>query len=356
MFSRLSLISERFYRRVLLELFIWRLKVEKPKIIELFGDSVVFDNNDAKERQGVKSTYKRIKGYHPLQISWGPYIVDAIFRPGSFHSNHEDEFRQAIKRVVKIIRKRYDEDVPVIILTDSGFFDDKNFTYFEEKLKIHYVCAGKFYEDVKQYLQRYPQDNFSNYKESWDYLEFGNALKSWNKFRRCIYTSQISDEQGQISFEFSRPDTIIYTNIGSDSTLDKKLIEAGGSEYLTAEKIIELNHSRGRSELVHRSEKEFAGGENLPFQRFRMNMVYYFIMLFAHFLYETYKRDVTKDIFPVVSYPNTFRRKLIDFAGKIITTARKNILKITNPVYDSLNIAKLWEIITQHPPPSLATQ
>jgi hypothetical protein len=52
-------------------LFVWRLQIEKPGIIELFIDSVVWDNNDAGKRQGVAPTYKKVKGYQPLEISWG---------------------------------------------------------------------------------------------------------------------------------------------------------------------------------------------------------------------------------------------------------------------------------------------
>jgi hypothetical protein len=32
---------------------------------------------------------------------------------------------------------------------DSGFMSDENFTYFEEVLKVHYVCVGKMYDSIK---------------------------------------------------------------------------------------------------------------------------------------------------------------------------------------------------------------
>ena len=58
---------------------------------------------------------------------------------------------------------------------------------------------------------------------------------------------------------------------------DEKLIQAGGAEYLKAETIIYLNHQRGKSELVHRSFKEFATKEQLPFYQLDMNRAYYYI-------------------------------------------------------------------------------
>ena len=109
----------------MLWLFIWRLHVEKPKFIVLFADTTVLDNNDAEKREGVEPTHKGKKGFKPLQISWGPYVVDSIFRTGSKHCNHGHDLMKAIGRLVKKIREKY-ADVPIIVVTDSAFMDDKN--------------------------------------------------------------------------------------------------------------------------------------------------------------------------------------------------------------------------------------
>jgi len=232
--------------------------------------------------------------------------------------------------------------VPIILLTESGFWDDRNFRFFEERLGIHYVCAGKLYDDIKEYVKKLPVENYKLHNQSWNYVEFGNRLKSWDNFRRCIFTITETEENGQLNFEFARPDTVLYTNIGQNKKLDEKLIQAGGDEYLEAEKIIELNHRRGKGELVHRSEKEFATKEQFPFEKIGMNRAFYYFMIIAHFLYETYKRDVTHDILPSVSYPTTFRRQVIDFAVKVVSTGGKIILKVTQTVYEKLNIQEIW--------------
>ena len=65
-------------------------------------------------------------------------------------------------------------------------------------------------------------------------------------------------------------------------------------------------------------------------------------MIIAHFLYETFKRDVTHDILPSVSYPTTFRRQVIDFAAKVVSTGGEIILKVTQTVYEKLNIQEIW--------------
>jgi methylglyoxal synthase len=69
---------------------------------------------------------------------------------------------------------------------------------------------------------------------------------------------------------------------------------------------------------------------------------YYFLVL-SHFLYEPYKRDIGGEIVPMACYPNTFRRRLIDFAVKIVTTGRKVILKATAGVFEQLHLTTLWE-------------
>lgn len=345
-FNKFVLVGNWVYRRMLLELFMWRLRIEKPNYIILFGDTMVLDNDDALKREGVDPTYKNKKGFQPLQIFWGPYLVDAIFRSGSVHGNHGSDFMKAIGRLTKTIRKRY-KDVPIILLTDSGFMDDQNFRFFEKRLKILYICGGKQYEDLKQYVQQCHPAAFSSYcrhRSAWNYLEFGNQLKSWSTFRRCIFTTLETETDGQMKLDFVKTDTFIYTNIGQDKELTEKLIGAGGEKYLTPENIIHLRHQCGKAELNHRSIKEFHTKEQLPFEKLGMNRAYYYFMTISHVLYEAYKRDVSKDVIPISCYPNTFRRQLIDFAVKIVKKSNRFVLQVSKTIYNNLNIEKLWEL------------
>ena len=53
---------------------------------EMLGlDTMVMDNDEALQRQGVRPTYKRVKGFQPLQMSWGRFVIDAVFRAGDKH-------------------------------------------------------------------------------------------------------------------------------------------------------------------------------------------------------------------------------------------------------------------------------
>ena len=345
-FIKVSIVTNLIFNKILHELFIWRLKITMPEIIELGIDTMVMDNDEAKKREGNEATYKRKKGFQPLHICWGSFLIDVLFRKGSAHSNHGTDYIDRVRAVVKLIRKRYSKDVPILICADSGFADQKAYHEFEENLGIHYITTGKIYEDIKGYVKAIPAENFgeiSKNKAIWNFVEFGNKLKSWSKFRRCIFTKLHRDESGQYVMDFGKPNTVIYTNIGLCNEADQRLIAAGGEHYFETETIIQKSHERGADELIHRSIKELATKEQLPFKRFGMNRAYYFLLVITHFLFEAYKQDVCSDVVPITVYPNTFRRKLIDFATKITSSARRITLKVTQTIYETLDVVELWK-------------
>jgi hypothetical protein len=345
-FMKVSIVSNLIFNKILHELFIWRLKITMPKIIELGIDTMVMNNDDAKKREGNEPTYKRKKGFQPLHICWGPFLIDVLFRKGSAHSNHGTDYTDRVKAIVNLIRKRYSKDVPIIICADSGFADQKAYAEFEESLDIHYITTGKIYAGIKEYIQEMPIDNFgeiSKNKAIWNFVEFGNKLISWSKFRRCIFTKLQRDESGQYVIDFGKPNNVIYTNIGLCKQADERLRKAGGEHYFETETIIRTSHNRGADEFIHRSVKEMATKEQLPFKRFGMNRAYYFLLVITHFLFEAYKQDVCSEVLPITVYPNTFRRKLIDFAAKITSGARSITIKVTRTIYETIDIAELWK-------------
>ena len=52
-FRKFAGLKHKIYRKVLQELFIWRLMVTQPSIMILDIDTMVLDNDDAKKREGV---------------------------------------------------------------------------------------------------------------------------------------------------------------------------------------------------------------------------------------------------------------------------------------------------------------
>ena len=352
-FSKLSVIGDLVFNKILHELFIWRLKIDRPKLITLGVDTMVLDNDGAQKREGSEPTYKKKKGFQPLHISWGPFLVDVLFRKGSAHSNHGTDYTDRIRAVVQLIRKRYCDRVAITVCSDSGFADQKAFRVFEDELGIHFISTSRIYSGTKKNIEEIPLEGYAvlkKRKQSWSYVEFGDKPKSWDRFRRCIYTKLNCDKTGQYVMEFEKTDNLIYTNIGNCEVADHKLRAAGEEHMFQADAIIKASHSRGADELIHRSIKELATKEQLPFKSFGANRVYYFLLVIVHFLFESYKRDVTAQVLPEVSYPNTFRRKLIDFAVKITSGSRAVKLNVSPTTHQTININQLWKRC-QSPPP-----
>jgi hypothetical protein len=345
-FQNISIVRVWLFRKVLRRLFVWRLSVERPDRIILGIDTMVMDNDEAKKREGVEPTYKKVKGFQPLQLYWGRYLIDAIFRNGKAHSNYGDHVIRMISTIVGLIRRCYRTSVPIVLTADSGFFDQKVLAYCE-KLHIGLIVGGKMYEDIKEYVTATSDESFYEYKgagNTWVYTEFGGRRKSWDKFYRVIYTKPIADECSQILFDFARPETIIYTNLGLDNEITRSILAQHDEEasHISAQAIITAYHQRGCDELVNRGVKDF-GGEQLPFARFAPNAAFYYLMAISFFLFEVFKKDVGTDIIPLTWYATTFRRHCLDVAGKVVRTGRQIVLQVTQATWDFLSLDILWE-------------
>jgi hypothetical protein len=224
--------------------------------------------------------------------------------------------------------------------------DEDNFEYFEQELKIHYICYGKQYETVKEAARQAHRKGCETYKSSnalWEYNDFTSKLDSWAQERRTIYTRLVRKEK-QLLLDFVRPDSVLYTNIGTDPAMTQQLKTTGNRAYLKADKVIEIAHGRGKSELTNRSFKEFIGREQLPFKNFGMNGAYYYMLVIAHFLYVSYKEDVSRDVVPVNSYATTFRRTLIDFAARIVKKGNRIMLQVSLAIRDRCKVEQLWAL------------
>ena len=52
-FARLSIVPNKVYRMILHRLFIWRLRIENPRIMILGIDTMLMDNDLSKKREGA---------------------------------------------------------------------------------------------------------------------------------------------------------------------------------------------------------------------------------------------------------------------------------------------------------------
>ena len=66
-FRKFNYFKCEVLRKVVNALFIWRLSIKQPRVIILDIDTMVLNNDDAQKRHGVDVTYKKVKGFQPLQ-------------------------------------------------------------------------------------------------------------------------------------------------------------------------------------------------------------------------------------------------------------------------------------------------
>jgi hypothetical protein len=340
----------RHFRWVLKRLFIWRLKATKPDEIELYVDSMVMDNNDANKRHGVQPTYKKEKGFQPLHLIWEGMIVDAIFRGGSKNGNYGNTVVNMVTELVNQIRTQYSQTVTIILRCDSGFFDIKNYSAFDA-LNIVFIGSGKIYESVREQAVNADDSAWSSLEgkgQKWAFVEFGFRCDNWNRFFRAFYTRCLYEGR-QMLLDFARPDNVILTNIGINDKALENCTPERRQYWLQPQSAIRSYHQCGTDELAHRGLKDF-GSETLPFKRFSQNSAFYYCMLIAFFLFETFKEDVTSEVIPVTSYASTVRRKIIDIAAKITETGRSITLRVSKATMESLRFDQLWANC-QNPPP-----
>jgi hypothetical protein len=97
--NKVKNVDSRPLRAILREMGVSRICHERPKIIELFLDTMVLDNDDADHRH-----YKKVKGFQPLHLIWDGQIIDAQFRGSKKNGNFGNVVINMIKAVIKPIR------------------------------------------------------------------------------------------------------------------------------------------------------------------------------------------------------------------------------------------------------------
>jgi len=356
------------FRRLIQQVFLWRLRIRDPEVVILGMDTMVMDNDGAEKREGVEPTYKGVEGFQPFQITWYRFVADAVLRGGSKHSNNGETAIKAIQHLTKKIRKVLGEEIPIVVRMDAGFCD-KEIYQACEKLGIGYVSSGRLLGEIRKEAEGRSEGQWSTYRNDsdstdgsrvqasreWTYYERGDRRGTWSRFRRMIYVRPRRKE-GQRKLAFARKDSVIYTNLGRGGPIDRRLKKAGKSSLIRTESVIETHHGRGRDELVHRALKDF-GTERMPFEDFFQNMAFYSMMLLSFNLYEAFKEDVfgaeetesSEARIPLSCYATRLRREVIDIAGKLVKTGRQVILKVTEATARRLNIEKLFQQVADPP-------
>ena len=339
------------FRKILQKLFIWRLRMQQPDVIRIDIDTVVMDNDEADIRHGVGPTYKKTKGFQPLQVTWSRFVIDAVFRGGTRHSNYKDTVIRTVRHLTDLIRREYRSDAVIVLTCDAAFSDQKNFKEFEN-MGIFFICGAPLTKDIREKTDALPEESFGllkKKKQTWEFSEFEYRYGAWDKSRHFVYCRP-QYENGQKLLIFERKETLMVTNIRPGTVTDETPVSV--RDMIRPEGLIPTYHSRGNHELINRGLKDF-GFEELPFKRFPPNAALYYMMLIAFFLFETFKEDVLHPVIPLQSYAVTVRRVIIDIAAKVVSHSRQITVKFCSAVFDRLNLKKIWEACNSPPCPAL---
>ena len=314
-------------RPLIRRIFLSALKVSKTDKVILFLDSSVYDNDGAKCRAGVKPTYKKKKGYHPINLIWDGLYVDTVFQRGDYSTNHDGVAIKMLQEITPLIRETLGTNIQIIVRMDGGYYDQKIFAACD-KLNISFICAGKRYRD-HQYLEGRSLDNFDgifrNNSSQWHFHRFQERRATWPKkmqYRALFLRATEENGEALLGLE-SR---IILTNLDDKECTDEQLIK--------------YDHSRGADELTHRAAKEFSD-EKMPCLDYHANAFWYTLSIIAFNLFQIFKRNIA--CFPYNAYPNTVRRKLFDLAGKIVGGGHSFKLRITEWKMKELKFDKIWQ-------------
>jgi hypothetical protein len=109
------------FRRLIQQVFLWRLRIRDPEVVILGMDTMVMNNDGAKVREGVEPTYKGVEGFQPFQVTSGRFVADGVLRGGSKHSNNGETAIEAIRHLTKKIRKALGEEVPIVFRSWCGW-------------------------------------------------------------------------------------------------------------------------------------------------------------------------------------------------------------------------------------------
>ena len=322
-----SKIEMELLRPLIRQIFLSALKASNPDKVILFLDSSVYDNDGSKCRAGVKPTYKKKKGYHPINLIWHGLYVDTVFQRGDYSTNHDGVAIKMLQEITPLIREALGKDIQIIVRMDSGYYDQKIFAACD-KLNINFICAGKRYHD-HQYLEEKSLDNFDgvfqNKTSQWHFYCFLERRVIWSeKMQYRALFLRATEENGEAL-------------LGLDSRI---ILTSLDEKDFTDEQIIKYDHSRGADELTHRAAKEFSD-EKMPCLDYHANAFWYTLGIIAFNLFQIFKRNIA--CFPYNAYPNTVRRKLFDLAGKIVGGAHSFKLRITEWKMRELQFDKIWQ-------------
>ncbi len=274
-------------------------------------------------------SYKNEPGYMPMigHINGG-YVIDADFRDGNASpASRNLEFIQqcALKLPIGV---KFDR-----LRADSASYQAAIFNYCEKE-SIKFTISVKKDTSVLNSISELKDDDFE-------------TLSTREKISEFIHTMQYCDTAFRVIVVKKDITPFLPTLEGyiADEVMEKYQDEiyyciATNDNKLSAKEIVTLHRQRG--ETSENKIKELKNGFNmsyLPTSNFEANSFYFAIGTLAYNLFLLFKQILDRNL--QHHTVKTIRYKIYNIAGKVVTHARKIILKVNEEFKELLQSIRI---------------
>jgi len=260
------------------------------------------------------------KGYNPKKPGNPCYNIQFAFcdelkayLTGYVRSGDTYTANGAAGMIKEIMAHLEEMDLEVTFRMDSGFFDEEVLETLET-LGCKYVIKGKGYPTLVAQVAG-PNTVFVAGEEGQGTTELVTSLNTWEKDRRFVVSRALKDEKDRAQLSFLEGEAYEYFFYATNTDL-------------SPEEVVDFYQKRGNSEnYIKEAKYDMAVGQ-LLLQSFWSNEAIFQLMMLAYNLFLLFKLDSLK----ATEYRQqikTFRLKYIFLAGKIVRTARRVVMKLS---------------------------
>ena len=261
------------------------------------------------------------KGYNPKKPGNPCYNIQFAFcdeikayLTGYVRSGDTYTANGAVGMIKEIMAHLEEMDLEVTLRMDSGFFDEDILETLEA-LGCRYVIKGKAYPTLVAQVTD-PDIVFVAGEEGQETIEIVTSLNTWKKNRRFVVSRVLKDEKDRAQLSFLEGDEYEYFFYATNTEL-------------SPDEVVDFYQKRGNSEnYIKEAKYDMAVGQ-LLLKSFWSNEAIFQLMMLAYNLFLLFKLDSLK----ATEYRQqikTFRLKYIFLAGKIIRTARRVVMKLSD--------------------------
>ena len=294
------------------KVFLKLLRMSKLKSITIDIDSNVV--NVEGHQEGTAKGYNPKKPGNPCyNIQFA--ICDELkaYLTGYVRSGDTYTANGSAGMIQEIMAHLKDEDLKVTFRMDSGYFDEEILETIET-LGCMYVIKGKVYSTLVAQATD-PDLIFGAGEEGQETTELVTSLNTWKKDRRFEISRVLKEEQDRTQLSFLEGEEYAYSFFVTNTEL-------------SPEEAVDFYQKRGNSENYIKEAKYDLAVGRLLLKSFWSNEVIFQLMMLAYNLFLLFKIDRLKPM-EYRQHIKTFRLKYIFLAGKIIRTARRVVMKLS---------------------------